>query len=243
MNLIIDIGNTRTKIGFFKGEKLKRKLIWDKWKLKELKGLFDKHTINGVALSSTGNIPRGVESFLNKQKNYIQLSALTPLPIKNEYKTPKTLGKDRIAAVTGANDLFPKKNVLVIDAGTCITYDFLDKKGTYHGGNISPGIQMRLNAMNHFTAKLPLLKRRKLKKPFGQSTDSCMRTGAQYGAVMEMEGFIETYRNMFGNLNVILTGGDSKYFANGLKTKIFVNQNLVLIGLNKILNYNVQDLE
>lgn len=243
MYLIIDIGNTRTKLGLFKSNKLRKKLIWENWKVKDLKSLIEEYKIDKAILSSTGKVPAGVERLLEKLVFFIHLNHKTPLPIQNSYKTPQTLGRDRLAAVVGAYFKYPGKNNLVVDAGTCTTYDFIDKKGEYHGGNISPGIQMRLDAMHHFTAKLPALNQKKLKKPFGQSTDSCMRTGAQYGAVMEMQGFIETYRNMFGTLNVILTGGDSKYFAKSLKTQIFVNQNLVLEGLNKILEYNVQLLE
>ena len=132
------------------------------------------------------------------------------------------------------------KGCLVIDAGTCITYDFIDSEGIYHGGNIAPGINMRLKAMFTFTESLPLVERKKLVSPIGKDTNSSLLTGGQLGAMLEMEGFIKLYKDKFGPLNVILTGGDANYFANKMKTKIFVNSNLVLVGLNQILNYNVQ---
>ena len=138
---------------------------------------------------------------------------------------------------------FPKKNTLVIDAGTCITYDFIDAKGNYLGGGISPGIRMRLQAMNEFTAKLPLVKQKNSKKFIGNDTESSLRVGGQIGTVMEIRGFIRAYETTFGKINIILTGGDSKALAKHFENHIFVNNNLVLRGLNKILNYNVQLLE
>lgn len=244
MNLIIDIGNTRTKLGVFGKGKLIRKGVLDKgWRVKELKTFIAKRKIENVAVASVAGMDENVEQFLKDNYFYLKLSASTSLPIKNTYKSPKTLGNDRLAAVIGAYFLFPGKGCLVIDAGTCITYDFINAGGSYLGGNISPGITMRLKAMHTFTASLPLVKRKKLVSPVGKDTNSSLLTGGQLGAVLEMEGFIKLYAEKFGPLNVILTGGDADYFANKLKTKIFVNSNLVLVGLNQILNYNVQYLE
>ena len=241
MKLSIDIGNTRTKLGVFDKRKLVEQLIWNDWGLKEIKALVKTRDIQEVALSNTGK-PKNkqVINFLKKQTHFIALSHKTPLPIKNGYSTPKTLGRDRLAGVMGAYGLYPKKNCLVIDAGTCITYDLLTKDKKYHGGSIHPGVAMRLKAMNHFTARLPLVPRRKQATLIGKSTTTAIRIGAQIGAVAEMEGIINRYKATVGQLTVILTGGDADFFANQLKTKIFVNQNLVLLGLNKILNHNVQ---
>lgn len=242
LQLSIDIGNTRTKLGVFDNRKLVEHIIWNTWDLKEIKALVKKYDIQHVALSNTGK-PKNkkVINFLNKETFFIALSHKTPLPIKNLYGTPKTLGRDRLAGVMGAYGLYPKKNSLVIDAGTCITYDLLTKDKNYHGGSIHPGVEMRLKAMNHFTARLPLIKRRKQKALIGKSTTTAIRIGAQVGAVAEMEGMINRYKaHVDGQLTVILTGGDADFFANQMKTKIFVNQNLVLLGLNKILNHNVQ---
>jgi len=240
MNLIIDIGNTRTKVGLFDGEKLKKREIWEAWTLDTLKKFVHQHqAIQRVAVSTVTYIWEDVENYLNEHFFYINLSHQTPIPIQNDYRTPKTLGKDRLAAVIGAYALFPNKSCLVIDAGTCIKYDILLADGRYLGGNIAPGIEMRLSAMQHFTARLPKIDQKELDSSFGYNTETAIRTGGQMGAIMEIQGFIQAYRKEFGRLKVILTGGDAQYFDNNLKTKIFVNQNLVLIGLNKIINYNV----
>ena len=244
MNLIIDIGNTRTKMGLFGKGKLIRKGVLEKgWKLKDLKAFVADRGIKNAAVSTVAGLEPNIEGFLKRFNYYLKLSASTPLPIKNTYKSPKTLGKDRLAAVIGAHYLFPEKNCLVIDAGTCITYDFINADGVYLGGNISPGINMRLQAMHDYTARLPLVERSRLVSPVGKDTKTSLLTGGQVGALLEMNGFIDLYTAKYGLLDVILTGGDADYFAKRLKTKIFVNSNLVLVGLNQILNYNVQYLE
>lgn len=243
LNLIIDIGNTRTKLAVFDDSKIIKKWIWYDWGVKELKLILKKWGIKTVSLSTVRDINEKVEHFLKNNYFYIRLSEKTPLPITNQYKTPKTLGRDRVAAIVGAYQLYPNKNCLVIDAGTCIKMDVLSSEGAFLGGNISPGINMRLQAMHHFTAKLPLVKRRKQNEILGYTTQTAIRNGGQLGALLEVEGFIKRCKESFGKINVILTGGDADFFANNLKTKIFVNHNLVLIGLNKILEYNVQLLE
>ncbi len=241
MNLCIDIGNTRSKLAIFKGEKLVKKAVWGSIKLKEIKTFLKKWQVENIIVSATGNISHKLEAYFHKHFFYINLDHKTALPIKNLYKTPKTLGDDRLAAVVAGHVLFPKENILVVDAGTCITYDLLNKKGEYLGGNISPGLRMRFAAMQHFTDKLPEVTPRKLKKSYGDTTVSAMRIGAQMGLIHEFEGFWRQYKVKMGDIKLILTGGDAIFFVKNLKTKIFVNQNLVLIGLNKILNYNVQN--
>ena len=157
MNLVVDIGNTRTKLAFFEKNTLIEKAILETAALSWLSGrLQDERRIDGAILSATGQDTEGVENFLSNNLPYIKFGHETPIPIHNAYGTPETLGKDRLAAVIGANFLFPKRNCLVIDGGTCITYNFLSKTQTFIGGNIAPGLTMRFRAMNHFTAKLPL---------------------------------------------------------------------------------------
>jgi type III pantothenate kinase len=243
MNLIFDIGNTRTKIALYKGNRLIKSVIWKKCDLKKVKEFVKNRKIKNAALSSTANVNQAVEDFLQKNYFYIRLSHKTHLPITNKYKTPATLGRDRLAGAVAAFDIFPKQNTLVIDAGTCITYDFIDAKGNYLGGGISPGIRMRLQAMNEFTANLPVVEQKNSKKFIGNDTESSLRVGGQMGTVMEIRGFIEAYETNFGKINIILTGGDSKALAKHFENHIFVHNNLVLRGLNKILNYNVQLLE
>ena len=169
---------------------------------------------------------------------FLQLTHHTQIPILNRYKTPETLGKDRLAAVIGAQVEFPGQNCLVIDAGTCITYDLLTADKTYHGGTIAPGIQMRLEAMHKMTAKLPLAERSPLGPIIGTSTTTALQNGAQWGALLEAKAFIDQCEEHYGSLQVIFTGGDAGFFEKHLKRKIFVNQHLVLTGLNKILTYN-----
>lgn len=242
MNLIIDIGNTRTKVGVFSKEQLiKKGLLNKKWSAKDLHNWLGNRKIINVALSNTAKLDQRIDNALkNNFAYYLHLNHKTALPITNAYKSPETLGRDRLSVAVAAAGLFPEKNCLIIDAGTCITYDFIDENKKYHGGSITPGLEMRLKAMNAFTAKLPLVDRKKLKDTIGKDTVTSLRTGAQHGATLEMEGFIRDYKSRFGDVQVLLTGGDANYFAKTLKTKIFVNPNLVLIGLNKILLHNVQ---
>ncbi len=239
MNLAIDKGNTRTKTAIFNGHKLLEKQIWDKFGFRELNKLLkDKPQIQRIVLSTVTIVSEPFKRKIQKNKQNIILSHKVKIPINNKYKSPKTLGNDRLAAVIGANELYPKSNCLVIDAGTCIKYDFINKKGEYFGGAISPGMNMRLEAMHHFTAKLPLFELSKYEGLYGRNTEESMITGAQMATLLEMEGFIERYSKKYGQLKVILTGGDSNYFVKRLKRKIFVHPNLVLVGLNKILNHN-----
>ena len=243
MNLIVDIGNTRTKLGVFDKKEIKYTTVWEKgWSLSQLKKFIKSYKINSIAVSTVAGLAKPVDNYLEANHPYLKLSHKTALPITNLYKTPQTLGRDRLASVVGANALYPKSNCLVIDAGTCIKYDLITKDKKYLGGNIAPGIEMRLRAMHHMTAALPLVKRRKGQGSYGTSTITAIRNGGQLGALMEVEGFIRNYRKEFSSLKVILTGGDADYFANHLKTKIFVRQFLVLIGLNEILIYNAQNL-
>lgn len=244
MNLIIDIGNTRTKTGIFSGDKLLKKGILKKdWSIEVLTQWIGKREIKYAIVSTTAGMNEKTAQILDNRYHLIQLSHTTAVPIINAYKTPQTLGRDRLAAAVAAAETYSGKNNLIIDAGTCITYDFIDKNKIYLGGSITPGIEMRLKAMNAFTANLPLVSPKKLTATIGNDTASSIRTGAQHGATLEIEGYIQHFKAIFGRIQVILTGGDANYFAKNLKTQIFVNPNLVLIGLNKILNYNVQLLE
>ncbi|MFN7115488.1 MAG: type III pantothenate kinase [Saprospiraceae bacterium] len=241
MNLTIDIGNTRIKLGIYREGQLLERQTWQEWDLEKLITLTTNQKVKNVILSNVGrDVPTVIIDFLEKNCFFIRLDTQTPLPIQNAYRTPETLGKDRIAAVVGAFDMFPYQNCLAIDAGTCITYEFLTKAGVYLGGNIAPGLEMRLKAMHHFTAKLPLVKMAETENLIGYSTQSAMQNGAQWGAILEIEGIIDWCRSEWGEINVILTGGDADFFVKSLKSQIFVNPNLVLQGLNKILNYNVE---
>lgn len=168
----------------------------------------------------------------------LKLNETTALPVENLYETPRTLGYDRMAAVVGANARFPGRDLLVIDAGTCITYEFVDAQGRYHGGNISPGLQMRFKALHQFTGRLPLVAAEGRRVPMGKDTDTAIRAGVLKGIEYEMVGYIERMRHKYPELLVFLTGGDDISFDTNLKSIIFADKFLVLKGLNRILNYN-----
>lgn len=238
MNLCVDIGNSFIKLGIFEGQTLKLFKSYEKLFIKDIRFLRETFPFNRVIVSASGKVPSRLLHHFRKEYKLIELSHLIKLPFSNTYKTPKTLGRDRIAGVAGAQVLFPNRSCLVIDIGTCVTFDVIDAKGMYLGGNISPGVELRLKAMSTFTARLPLVKRGKLGKLIGNSTTSALQLGATSGTLHEIQNFINEARALYKGLNVILTGGDAHFFAEQLKTKIFVNPNLVLIGLNKILEIN-----
>jgi len=162
------------------------------------------------------------------------------LPITIVYPTPHTLGRDRIAAACGANALFPDKNCLIIDAGTCITMDMILKSGTYLGGNIAPGLTMRLKSMHEYTSKLPLAEIGWPSLTFGDSTFHALQNGACLGALMEIEGILKRSLDAFGSVFVVMTGGDSAFLAQRLESEIFLEPELVNKGLFKILSFNAQ---
>lgn len=231
------MGNTRAKIALYDESGIVGKV----WKtgnplIRDIRSFVKGKSIKQAAISQVGKFPERIKQFLKKEYGLVQLTEKSKVPIRNSYKTPKTLGKDRLAAIIGAYYMFPKKPCLVIDAGTCITYDFLSKAGSYLGGGISPGMLLRFKAMNDYTASLPLVPFSKGAKYIGKNTKESLQSGAQWGFLLEIEGFINKYREQYPGLQVILTGGDAEYLSKNLKTKIFVNPNLVLDGLNKILN-------
>jgi len=174
--------------------------------------------------------------------NCIELDHHTPIPLINRYRTPDTLGYDRIAAAVGAYTIYPEKNVLVIDAGTAITYDLVTGGGEYMGGNISPGMAIRFKSLNKYTNRLPLLEPSIEEPPLlGSSTKEAIQSGVINGILFELDGFIGDVSRLHPELKVVLTGGDAKYFEGKLKSSIFVDLNLNLIGLNRILEHNASE--
>ncbi|MBR9756767.1 MAG: type III pantothenate kinase [Algicola sp.] len=241
MNLIIDVGNTAIKWAVFKAQDLV-------FKTSELQGDFKENAaaifkefpeIVQVIVSSVGHLPESDISWLKQRAELLVLNHETKLPFQNKYKTPKTLGVDRLALVSAATAQFPQKNVLVIDAGTCITYDFLSSEGVYFGGAISPGVNMRYQALNAFTAKLPLLEKALPESCIGNTTNQAIHAGVVCGVLNEIDGFIEKYRRQYPDLTVILTGGDANFLSKQLKSSIFANSNFLLEGLNHILRFNL----
>ncbi|MCB0661906.1 MAG: type III pantothenate kinase [Saprospiraceae bacterium] len=237
-NLIADIGNTRSKLALFENDKLIKKEAFPTLEILNLIEFTTNHSIEKSIFSMSGELPDEIRKFVSDTFDPIWLSHTTPLPITIEYDTPQTLGRDRIAAVIGANEKFPENDCLVIDAGTCITYDWITKDGRYKGGNIAPGLKMKLKAMHQFTANLPEAPMHPIRHPIGKSTLEALTNGAVWGTFNEIEGYIDWGNAQFEDLLVVFTGGDSNFFVNNIKREIFADPDLVLVGLNKILNFN-----
>ncbi len=238
MNLIVDVGNTSIKLAVFAEDRFAEKIVStpDSFSedLQQLESDFPK--LKRCIVSSVGDFKAYTQ--LENTYKVLRLDHTTPVPFQNDYGTPKTLGVDRIALVSAAASQFPDKNVLVIDAGSCITYDFLTHENVYLGGAISPGIQMRYKSLNTFTANLPLLDAEAPKNWIGSSTQDSMHIGVVQAVAHEIDGFIAQYKEDFYDLTVILTGGDTQFLRDRIKNDIFANSNFLLEGLNHILEYN-----
>lgn len=258
-NLVVDVGNTRTKTAFFSKKKMLGQAVFDnrsfaigefeKWlkeaqKLKSSKAQLSLSTL----LSNVAAPNAGLASFLKEEsQSFFELDHKMRLPFRLGYRTPETLGRDRMAAIGGAQALFSGKTCLVIDCGTCLKYDLLTADGCFEGGNIAPGAAMRLDAMAHFTARLPRPAMEMPEKTVGFSTETALQNGALFGAAAEMEGIVFEFRQTWPRLKLILTGGDAPFFEPILtrilsrrqpSVKIRLEPDLVLIGLNHILNFN-----
>lgn len=241
MNLCIDQGNSGVKLAVFNNDQLLYEDRFPELTLEILQELFQKYSVQSGILSAVIDLPFEIIQFLTENcRQFIELNHLTPVPVDNRYETPETLGKDRLAAVVGAVSLQPDNDLLVIDAGTAITYDFVDAKGVYFGGNIAPGMDLRLKALHVFTGKLPLAEIDVQPPLLGVNTISAIQAGVFHGIVFEMNGYIDTLKVKYPKLSIFLTGGGSIFFENNIKSPIFAVKNLVLIGLNRILQFNAQ---
>jgi type III pantothenate kinase len=239
LNICIDIGNTNSKLGVFDQNELisVRQNISDRQLIKVIKKERPENVFIGSVRKGIGKIV-GESS---KNSNTLMFDWATPVPIKNKYGTPNTLGVDRIAAAVGASFLYPEKNCLTIDIGTCITYDTIDRTGTYLGGGISPGVEMKLKALHKFTSGLPSVAFINQTALIGTTTKECMQSGVLHGTIAELEGIISRYGQFYENLTIIFCGGGAIFFESKIKGHIFAIPNLVLIGLNQILRHNLHD--
>lgn len=242
MNLVIDIGNTLTKIAIFNGNELIDISVVEKNTFKSLENTLVRFPeITSSILSAVSDYDSTIINLLQSKGNVIELTHNTPVPFNNKYSTPETLGKDRIAIASAAAMLYPSENVLVIDAGTCVTYDFVAATGEYMGGSISPGLVMRLKALNAFTGKLPL---ESLPDPeinidlIGDTTKTSILSGVILGLKSEVEHIINRYESLYSPIKIIVSGGDYKYFEKTSKSNIFASPNIVVHGLKEILNFN-----
>ncbi|KAA6333955.1 Type III pantothenate kinase [termite gut metagenome] len=242
MNLVIDIGNTVTKIAVFDDDTLKDVFYdSDDRSLNGLPEIVGKYPFKrGIVASVTDINPKAQDRLQACPFPLLKLSEKTKLPVTNLYKTPSTLGYDRIAAVVAANAQFPNKDILVIDAGTAITYEFIDAGNHYHGGNISPGVQMRFKALHQYTGKLPLVPSEGETPLLGNTTETAIRSGIWKGIEYEITGYITAFKHKYPGLLIFLTGGDCFSFDTSVKNSIFADRFLVLKGLNRILSHNIQ---
>ncbi|MBO7495869.1 MAG: type III pantothenate kinase [Salinivirgaceae bacterium] len=234
-NLIIDEGNTLCKVAVAKQGTICELTAVADITPEFLQQLSEKHPISNIISISTRrdrvDIPKAFQAIPHLRPN-----ASTKLPIKINYATPQTLGLDRIAAAVGASVLFPKSNVLIIDLGTAITIDFLDENNIYQGGVISPGPAMRAKALNTFTGKLPMVDLPEESKLTGKTTAEALQYGILNGVSYEIDGYIDAYNQLAENLKIVVTGG----FANIIKRPdVNCEPNLVIIGLNKILEHSI----
>jgi type III pantothenate kinase len=239
MYLTIDIGNTRMKAAVYSAEgHLLEEIATSDNSLTSLQSLKSRHQPQHAIVSTTGEKNWSVND-LDVRGQKIELSHQTKMPVKLVYKTPETLGRDRIASACGAFAKFPGQTCLVISAGTCMTLDVVLDTGIFIGGNIAPGLQMRLQSMHAYTAKLPLAEPGWPELEFGDSTIHALQNGACLGMIMEIEGTFQRAKNAFGEVTIVMTGGDAAFLAGHLESQIFVAPDLVTHGLYKILAFNV----
>lgn len=236
---VVDAGNSRTKIAHYYNDELRGVQVFDDSDDFALMQELDKIKSNPSILSSVVSQEKKKKLIETLQPKVV-LSEKTDLPISLEkYKTPQTLGADRIANAVAGYSLSKQQNTLIIDIGTCVKFDFVDAKGRYRGGSISPGMMMRFKAMHDYTGQLPLIDSPQEADLIGQSTFESMNTGVMVGMSAEIDGMIGLYSQEFTPLTIFLTGGDHKRFDKGLKNSIFAENNLTLYGLYLILKHNV----
>ncbi len=241
LKLIIDIGNTKTKAALYDNGKnvFEGSTVDDATEF--MKAVLKKGKVDSAIVSSVKKENAFLKDLLKREKiKILELNAATPLPFKNMYETPETLGNDRKALAAAASVLFPDENVLVVDAGTSITYDFVNNRNEYLGGAIAPGVMMRFKALHNFTDKLPLVfpEVGENVELIGKTTRESILSGVINGMAAEIDGIIDEYKKRFNALKVVLTGGDYKYFDKRLKNSIFARSNFVVEGLLEILNFN-----
>lgn len=237
MNIVIDQGNTSAKVALFKEKELLNVFHFESLSQEALHKIMTGKDVKQGILCAVKQVDAAIVSYLESRLPvFFELHKQMRMPLGLDYLTPQTLGMDRIAAATGAYMQQAGKNLLVIDMGTAITVDFVDKNGCYKGGNISPGPELRFRALHYFTDKLPLINEQGDVPALGYDTATAIRSGVMEGIVREMDSYIRDYEKKY-NVFTFLTGGYSFYFESKLKSPIFVDENLVLRGLNEILNY------
>ncbi len=241
MYLAIDIGNTRQKAAVFSSEGEQLAVVSEQLlSTATITQLIEKYEVAHSILSSVGAERADIRQLLAERTLLTDFTHTTPLPIQIDYQTPQTLGLDRIASAVAAHFFFPHENVLTIQAGTCLVTDFVTADGHYLGGSISPGLDMRLAALHHFTQRLPQVERQPASKLTGTTTEESILNGVTYGIVDEINGIIERYQQQYETIKVVFTGGNKDDLQNSIKFPIFAASNIVLYGLYKILIFNAK---
>lgn len=238
--LIIDLGNTRAKVAVFIGNELQEVKYFEALSPSQLlEPYLDSNDLKACIISSV-SMPTAPFRELLPDVKVIEFNASTPLPIINHYHSHSTLGADRLAVAVAAHGLYPGKDVLIIDAGTAITYDFINNHGEYQGGGITAGVHMRFKALNAFTSRLPLVEARYPDFLIGRNSEESILSGVMNGIRAEMDGIVQEYELLYPGIITLFTGGDMFYFEKNMKNNIFAVPNLVLTGLNLILEYNLE---
>jgi len=242
LNLIIEQGNSATKIAVYNQSQMAFSSVYEDFNESDLIDLLSQYPLkNGILSTVTEAKKELIACLSDRLQRFFFFDECVLVPLDIRYQRPETLGKDRIAAAVGAHFLQPETDLLVIDAGTAVTYELVTAQGIYLGGNISPGMAIRFHALNVFTKRLPLVSEKEDVPLLGTSTETAILAGVVNGMIYEMDGFIDELRKKYPALFVFLTGGHSFYFEKRLKNTIFAVANLVLIGLNRILEYNVEN--
>ncbi|NBW27332.1 MAG: type III pantothenate kinase [Flavobacteriaceae bacterium] len=250
MLVAVDVGNTRIKVAVFEGSTILEQFNFNSYKLQnELHFILNKYKkASELVVSSVGNISKDIFIEFENKVTIHFITSDFHFPFTNTYATPNTLGIDRMILASGAVLMFPNQNRLVIDSGTCITYDFIDQNDNYLGGAISPGIRLRFESLHNYTAKLPLLSLESIKEQnldripiIGNSTFESVNSGVINGVINEIEGFISKYEAVYPKFIIILTGGDAEFLAKRLKNTIFANSNFLLESLNQTYQYKIKN--
>jgi len=238
--LILDFGNTLKKLALFDNDRLILFEYHPNLSLRDLEIFLHSHPgVGEVILASVIHHDKEIEDFLREKVHFISLNSQTPLPVTNLYQSKETQGYDRLAAAVAGHSMFPDDDVLVICAGTALTFDLINRRGEYLGGSISPGMEMRFKALNTFTGKLPLLSWQEPGNLTGNDTRTSILSGVIHGITAEMEGLSRQYQSKYPGIKIILSGGDMNYFVKRLKISIFALPNIVIHGLQQILTFNV----
>jgi len=243
MILTIDVGNTRIKGAVFEGNSALEYCVFSEKEIqKSIKIILKKYqSITHLVIASVGNIEKQLFLEFENELEVWFVAHDDLFPFTNGYATPKTLGIDRMVLAAGATLQFQGQNRLIIDAGTCVTYDFVDQNDVYLGGAISPGLRLRYEALHNYTEKLPLLTLENPNHVIGKSTSESIHSGVVNGLVYEINGFVDEYREQYSNFIIILTGGDTEFLAKRLKNTIFANSNFLLESLNQIFQYKIKN--